>query len=954
MRMHVRRGTKAHINKLLFTGMAVFALLVQPAYAFVASQVAAAAAPISISNAAELRDAIRNQADGQTWSIAPGSYAVTPIDDYTAGGQTGWYLPITANNITISGVGNPTLYGDGFTPNGAWSKQDFVAIFGNNVTIKNLTIMSKVAANKAVEVMGNNSTIENVAIKYNSKVDPAVYGMTDPEMKQWSGSILYNDENTYAPGAQTNHTLKDVTIDNGGVSLSYTNSAVTLTANNLHFVYKSNVNWVNEYRLYNPHGATINGVPQYTYQVSHALNNIEMALDNVAHPDSVPGVETIKLISDLWTNHQINITKPNVTIDGKKACAGCGSYQIAGTFDKPTVNGNNNNAVLSVKANGVRINDLIVNGQNHQLHGINTYEVTDLQLQRVTVKNNKFSGLNVNRSSVTVTDLTTENNGWHGVDVDKAGAVLTVNGTSSHTETVPYIYVDDRTVGQVIDTNNQYGITDNVLRAGDRVYGPKDTTAPTTPTITAPGANTWHNTTPIINSWTAATDDSGIAKYQVAYRYHDDYSFGGSTCAGEVIAGKNVYCRDTTGLSRNHMPATSEQGGVTIWVRAVDTAGNVGSWSAPRTYFYDATAPTTDINVSTPVNGTFTVSGDASDNLRLNRVYVQLVSRVTNQRCGGTTVSFVADNTNTKSWSVSYDLATLGANCPAGNFAAHVEVVDMAGNRGTAGWTDNFLVEAPIVDTTAPVIEIAGYDDDLEGVPALFGTVDDPDAVVEVTLDGVTYSSTNGDVIVYTDPDNPSLTVWVLILDAPLAPGLHTVFAVARDAAGNESTDSQAFTIEAPVIPQPVQPTPSQPLSPVVTPAQIAAQVVTQTTTEESDKAGEVLGDSDIQVDSPSSNKGEVLGDNDVRKEWSLVNVILAGVAVLMTLIALAGIRKDGESKAKVLRVVTLVPAVAAVVVVLLTEDFSAKLGWFNLWTILFAGIVAVQAILMASAKTSK
>ncbi len=224
-----------------------------------------------------------------------------------------------------------------------------------------------------------------------------------------------------------------------------------------------------------------------------------------------------------------------------------------------------------------------------------------------------------------------------------------------------------------------------------------DRTLPTAPVITAPGANTWHRTAPIVNSWTAATDTNGIAKYQVAYRYHDDHSFGGSTCAGEMIGGFNVYCRDTNGLSRNHSPELSEQGGVTIWVRAIDNAGNTGPWSAPRSYTYDAAAPVTTIAVSTPVDGTFTVSGNAGDNIRLNRVYVQLVSRVTHQRCGGTTIHFVADNTNAASWSVDYDLATLGADCPEGEFAAHVEVVDMAGNRGTAGWTDNFLVLAPVV-----------------------------------------------------------------------------------------------------------------------------------------------------------------------------------------------------------------------------------------------------------------
>jgi hypothetical protein len=131
-----------------------------------------------------------------------------------------------------------------------------------------------------------------------------------------------------------------------------------------------------------------------------------------------------------------------------------------------------------------------------------------------------------------------------------------------------------------------------------------------------------------------------------------------------------------------------------------------------------------------------------------------------------------------------------------------------------------------------------------------------------------------------------------------------------------------------------------------------AFQRVVTLPTEEADDATEedVLGAVDVR-DTTSREQGEVLADTDVRKEWSLVNVILAGVTALISLIALAGIRKDSEKKAKVLRVLTLVPAIGAVVAVLLIEDFSAKLGWFNVWTTLFAAIIVVQAIVMASSK---
>lgn len=215
-----------------------------------------------------------------------------------------------------------------------------------------------------------------------------------------------------------------------------------------------------------------------------------------------------------------------------------------------------------------------------------------------------------------------------------------------------------------------------------------DTTAPQAPRITAPTPRQWFKTTPITNSWTAATDNLGVAGYQVAYQYDDHHSFGGSTCPGETINGYAVYCRDASGLSRNHTPGTSEQGGVTIWVRAVDNAGNRSVWSDSVHYYYDYAAPSTDIHVSVS-NGVMTVSGDATDNLSLNRVYVQLVNRENSQRYGGTTINLIGQG-KTAHWTKVYDFHTLGY--PDGHYAAHVTATDMAGNSGSAGWTQNYTV----------------------------------------------------------------------------------------------------------------------------------------------------------------------------------------------------------------------------------------------------------------------
>src|SRR5690606_29391479 len=122
-----------------------------------------------------------------------------------------------------------------------------------------------------------------------------------------------------------------------------------------------------------------------------------------------------------------------------------------------------------------------------------------------------------------------------------------------------------------------------------------DQEAPEAPAITSPTPRQWFKSTPIVNSWSEANDDHGVDYYQVGYLYDDGHTFGNSTCEDEKIDGVELSgCRDVHGTSRDHTPNNDEQGGVTIWVRAVDNAGNIGPWSKSVHYYYDHEAPATD------------------------------------------------------------------------------------------------------------------------------------------------------------------------------------------------------------------------------------------------------------------------------------------------------------------------------------------------------------------------
>jgi len=871
---------------------------------------------VNISTVAELRYAIEHQVDGQTWNIAAGTYGLAAFNDITTQGETGWYFPITVNNLTIKGIGNPTIYGTGYTTNGNWSTQNLISIFGNNVTIDGVTLMPKVEPNKTIEVLGSNATIKNVTIEPNTLTDQSEYAsIPNPQDRadelQWGGSIYFNN----ATGTQT---LENVTIQNGGIS-DHAPSA-TLTLANVNLNYSTNVDWINGYRLAT-HGYTVNGTAKVVYHVDSTLNNIDSVIASLQNGD------TIELDSNITTGKQITIAKDDVTINGN-------GHTISPSFAKTD---NSNNSALGIDGNGVTVNNLIVDGTNGlNLHGINVFNANGITLNGVTVQDNAHSGLNIVSSDVTVNNITTKNNGWHGIDVDlssgtvsNTSATLTVNGTSTQAgEAGGDIYVDDTTKNvSVVDTNNQYSITTPVVSAHDAVYSlipvaptnltlkttpgnsditnggytnsygvtanwnavegadhykyeywndisgslynlahpyivttstttlsgvfnqgegvhhiavsacdstnhcsthpatftvTYDHTAPGAPTITAPGARTWHQTAPIVDSWTAVPDAGGIEKYQIAYNYDDGHSFTGSTCPGVTMTGVTgfVGCRDVSGTSRNHSPASNEQGGVTIWVRAIDNAGNIGPWSHSVHYFYDHTAPTTDINVS--VSGTkLTVSGDASDNLALNRVYVQLVSRQDGHRYGGTTINLIPDG-ETGHWTKTYDIKSLGY--PYGDFAANVEVVDMAGNSYNPGWTADYLVGEPVPpkveDTTVPSVAITSAVQSPVNVVSFDGSISDNDLNYyycylttnqTVTVGNATY--TPGQEVENTR-NSSCETTWAKGQNsftgtlggfdvAGLPTGNYTINLVARDIAGNSNASTPAtyrITINHPVV----------------------------------------------------------------------------------------------------------------------------------------------------------
>ncbi|PIZ78277.1 MAG: hypothetical protein CO156_04185 [Candidatus Pacebacteria bacterium CG_4_9_14_3_um_filter_40_12] len=334
-----------------------------------------------------------------------------------------------------------------------------------------------------------------------------------------------------------------------------------------------------------------------------------------------------------------------------------------------------------------------------------------------------------------------------------------------------------------------------------------DRSAPTPPTITKPSAEQYFSTTPILNEWSAGSDTgSGVERYQIAYIYDEFHTFGGSTCPGEIIDGKTVSgCRDTSSLSRNHTPALSEQGGVTIWVRAIDNAGNMSNWSSPVHYFYDATNPVVNITSYSEddvVSGEVTFTGEITE-LHLSNYNLALYedganlwdfsqrkwqANVTNPPAPVGNITNISHTFDTESVPDGYYLLRLAARDKAGNR-------DPIGNSGTGVSVDVVRV---LIDNTAPEITI-------DSIKYPNGTIEPSKFVTNyntpVILGSVVSSDTASVVLSvnghdYTAVINGGVTAWEASITDALPDGEHTMTVVATDAVGNSNSFEQKIFID--------------------------------------------------------------------------------------------------------------------------------------------------------------
>lgn len=240
-------------------------------------------------------------------------------------------------------------------------------------------------------------------------------------------------------------------------------------------------------------------------------------------------------------------------------------------------------------------------------------------------------------------------------------------------------------------------------------------------------------------------------------------------------------------LTTPMIPSVGAPDGKWYWqVRAIDGAGNKSAWSEIWNVTLDTVDPSVPVHAS-PADGTVTTTAnqtlinwdDSTDASSVSYVYQSSLSSMVNPDG-----SFVAPAYTSGPLSSS-EIPTPGT--PAGTYHWHVKAVDAAGNE--SAWSNPWVI---VVDNTAPVVTLDAIPDSDDTTPTLTGTVDDPVAVVTVSINGGTpaNATNNGD------------GTWTYTVDPALTTGDYTVTVAAADSAGNatnpEPTDD--FSVTEPVV----------------------------------------------------------------------------------------------------------------------------------------------------------
>lgn len=504
--------------------------------------------------------------------------------------------------------------------------------------------------------------------------------------------------------------------------------------------------------------------------------------------DSVSGVWSLE--GNCTVTAQIDIPS-DTTLDGN-------NYTMYAGFTKTD---NSNNAVLGVIGeDNVTIQNLVIEGSGGtDLHAINTYLSVNVNIIDVTINNANRSGVVVNGTDVTVTNITTSGSGWHAINVAQgsgvsAPSVLTVNGVSSHSATELNIYLDDLSQDVTVnDTNSQYDYYFHPFTSTDGLYQLK---YPRKAEITAPGVNEYVSGSVDFNAY---LDDDDTDSIQWAIR-QGTCAAGTNTVFGNVDGHSDVATIDQSDVSMQTFEFTADMSvlsdGMYCFIyNPVEDSGE-SNIRLTREFYLDNTAP------DVPADLWRVRSANTSQTLQCGDVTTRQTLYPTWEAYTGLDFSHYEYNSfnNGTPGIVQRSLLTnqfVHSWIPPtdGTFGFQVRTVDLAGN--VSGWSTICEI---IYDSVPPIVTInLPLDSDVVGGSAVevYGTVTDDNlshynaSIYPSTTDlsdGGTHSAdrlVDSGVVVTSEFNNQI----VLTFDSTLlADGDYQIRLAARDLAGNRDT----------------------------------------------------------------------------------------------------------------------------------------------------------------------
>ena len=382
---------------------------------------------VEIDSSADLINAIQNQADGQIWNIAAGTYYINEEvynnEAFVINGEKNFVFPITASNLTIVGNGDVTITSNvrpNATEGGVWHNQNFITISGENVTIKNVKLQGNPndyyggQCNKVIELVGDGKSLhlENVEL----------LPLADEDGKLCSGSIYIN----VADAGET--TLTNVTLSSWITARAVTTGTVTATnivedfTNNSYAGYSYEGQW-----SWNP-GVSGDNVKLegFTIKVDNNINFVKQITDKLCSGT------TIELTEDITVDEMAYIKDvDNITINGNGHKITASDNFAMGTHGQI-------NLFKVEGGENVVLNDVNLVATASNKNTLDLYQ-SDVVLNNVVLDNQNTQGgaaMIVNGANVDVTgsfQTITGDNSWYAINVDseKNGVAASLDFTNA-------------------------------------------------------------------------------------------------------------------------------------------------------------------------------------------------------------------------------------------------------------------------------------------------------------------------------------------------------------------------------------------------------------------------------------------------------------------------------------------------------------------------------------------